>query len=637
MLELMLIGTCVGGFALLCAVAVARHVRDRQPGARELAHVLGLYAGVALVAALQSLTEGRAPVSLLADMLMAAGLGVVPLLMLRFAAVFDPVPASLRRAVRWLTPVVVILGGLLDTGILPEPAVTTFLAGFLTLWLGGHLAAAGRLFIGGRRASATVIRRRSELMAAGVAGLGAVLVVAAFEGGLTGGPITITLAAAVGTLALFLCGFAPPAALRWHWERSDRGRFEGTERRLVELDDPQQLAAELLPHLLRLTGGSAAWLLDRDGRVVATSGSHAPPPQLEEVDPVTPGRVLSLRARGGAGSVLVAGTSRGCLVLTADPYALLFGARDLDGVGSLAGRLDVAVDRARLRAREVERVQELAEARRILEVDRIREDVLATVSHEVRTPLTTVCGASELLDVHWAALSEERRLELVRRIRVNGDALRGVVDEILDLTELRLVPPASITAPVLVREVIGSVVDALGEALADHEVVVDVPPGLIAAVDTSAVARILTHLLSNAAKFSPVGSRVEVVARARQRDLALRVRDEGIGMAPEDLRRVFEPFVRVGPVLRRETRGVGLGLALVSTLAETAGIRLQATSEPGCGTTITLTLPGAVNGSAAPAAARRGDREEARSSRPQQVREDDGMAAAGEPAGVAGG
>ncbi|WP_052668858.1 sensor histidine kinase [Nitriliruptor alkaliphilus] len=596
MLDLALVMAVAVGFAAMAVLAVARYVADRQPGARELVAVLGTYATIAALVSVQAAVPGPRWLHQLTELSLAPLLAVLPLLVIRFAAVYDDLARRFLPVARLVTVPFFVAMTVVVTGVLPDPVASAVMGSFVVLWIVAHALAAASLFVGARRTATAVTRRRSQLMAAGTAGLGSVLVVAAAEGNLVGGPeVTWTLASTALAAMLFLAGFAPPKVLRWHWSRSDRGSLEAAELRLVTLDDPHHLAAELLPHLLRFTGGGAAWLVGENDEVVASSGAgQAGPPRVATTDSRGDGEVRVLRDPGGGPPVLVVATPHARLVMTADPYALLFGAGDLDAVRLLATRLDLAVDRARLRADEVERVHELADAQRVLEVERLREDVLATVSHELRTPLTTVCGASELLLSRWHEVDDRQRLELVARIAANAADLRRVVQEVLDLIALRLASPANAPRPVAVAAFLEELIAGLGDTVARHHVVVEATGDLAAVLDTEVLRRMLEHLVSNAAKFSAPGSAIELQVRATARDLEIEVGDVGVGMTGEDLARVFEPFCRSGNVLVRETRGIGLGLALVAALAETAGIRLHVASEPGAGTTVTLTVPGAV-------------------------------------------
>jgi signal transduction histidine kinase len=513
--------------------------------------------------------------------------------MLRFADEFVPVPRLVGYVAVGAWGPMAVAAVLLSFGVLGAGAEGLILWLFVLLWAVGHGAAVIWLLRGSRRVAAVVARRRAQLMAAAVAGLGAVLPIGVVVGVLvdTDQVGTGILLLAVITIAALLLGFAPPPMLRWQWSRRDREQLELAQRRLVEGDDPDELAAELLPHVMRQSGARGAWLLAGE-EVVASVPATAAPPRLPPPRE-RPGTV-SVEIVDGV-HVLVAPTTNGHLLLAVDPFALLFGARDLDTISALAVQLDLVLDRARLKARELAAVRQIEEARRIAEVERIRDDVLATVSHEMRTPLTTVCGVSSLLEQRWGELDEAGRLRMVSRIAANAEDLRAAIEEILELTAHRLAAPAEPSLrPVEVAGLLRRTVGDCNGMLDGHDVLVLAPDGVVAHLDVAATQQMLRHLMANAAKFAPAGTPIEVEARAEGPELRLVVSDRGPGMDAEDLERAFEPFYRGGDVLRRETRGLGLGLAVVHALAMSVGARLEADSAPERGTRVTVTLPNAI-------------------------------------------
>ena len=593
MIGLLLSSIASVGFLALLIIAAHRHRRDRQPGALELARVLAVYLVAAVASMVQMLPEPPPPIDQLTLVLMAVTFAVIPLLMVRFADVFAPVPAVLWRGalVVWAPLVVGLVLLVLD--VLPARVAEVLLHGFLALWAVGHGVAVIWMVRGGRRVAAVVARRRAQLMALAIGGLGAVLPLSVLLDDVVVDTTSSILVLAVASVALLLLGFAPPAVLRWHWARRDRHELARAQRRMVEIDDPDRLGVELLPHVMRQVGAAGAWLFAGDEVVAVVPRGASPPWRPWGAVGADGGRVVVRHTSHGP--VLVAPTVRGHLVLLVDPYALLFGARDLDATAALAVQLDIALDRAGLKARELEAARASEEARRIAEVERIRDDVLATISHELRTPLTTVSGVSSLLVDRWDEMDGDARHRLAARVAANAEQLRASIEQVLELTAHRVAAPTrSSSRTVDVGDLLRTATDDLAETLADHEVLVIVDEEVTAHLDAPVMQQMLRHLLTNAAKFSPSGSPLEVEAEARSAELRIAVSDRGRGMAPEELERAFEPFYRAGNVLHRETRGLGLGLAVVSALAPSVGARLEAHSEPGAGTRVTLVLPDAV-------------------------------------------
>ncbi len=593
MVDVALTLTALTGFVTLLVIAIHRHARWRQPGARALAHVLAVYVVAALASLAGMLPDMPGAMDEPRQALLGAAFSVIPLLMLRFAQEFVRVPRLVGYVAvgAWVPMAVAMV--LFSVGAVPVGVERVVLWLFVLLWAVGHGAAVIWLLRGSRRVAAAVARRRAQLMAGAVAGLGAVLPIAVGLGEIieTDQVGTAIMLVAVITVAALLLGFAPPPMLRWQWSRRDREQLEHAQRRLVEADDPDELVTELLPHVMRQSGAVGAWLLTGD-EVVASVPDATPPP-WRPVTRTRPGTVAVEATDHG--HVLVAPTANGSLMLAVDPFALLFGALELDTVSALAVQLDLVLDRARLKARELAVVRQVEEARRIAEVERIRDDVLATVSHELRTPLTTVCGVSSLLEQRWGELDEHARLRMVSRISANAGDLRATIEEILELTAHRLATSDEPSLqPVEVAGLVRRTVSECNGMLDAHDVLVLAPDGVVAHLDVAATQQMLRHLLANAAKFAPAGTPIEIEAQADGADLRLAVSDRGPGMDAEVLERAFEPFYRGGDVLRRETRGLGLGLAVVNALAVMVGADLEADSAPKSGTRVTVTLPNAI-------------------------------------------
>ncbi|CAH0257456.1 PAS domain-containing sensor histidine kinase [Roseomonas sp. CECT 9278] len=256
---------------------------------------------------------------------------------------------------------------------------------------------------------------------------------------------------------------------------------------------------------------------------------------------------------------------------------------------------DVTEDR-RVRD-ELDRARVAAEA-----ASEAKSRFLATMSHELRTPLSAVIGYSEALmgDPDPAQVGE-----FADAVRQAGRQLLGLIDDILDVARAAGPDQALGRAVVDVAALAAALAAAAQDQAAEAGVslAVEAPPGLPAArVDERRLKRVLTALVGNAVKFTPAGGSVRIAARAEaDGGLAIAVVDTGIGMAPEDIPRAFEPFTQLDSSHARHFPGSGLGLHLARMLAEAMGATLTLDSRPGSGTTATLRLPPAITTS--PAAA----------------------------------
>jgi protein-histidine pros-kinase len=246
---------------------------------------------------------------------------------------------------------------------------------------------------------------------------------------------------------------------------------------------------------------------------------------------------------------------------------------------------------ARKRAEAVQAAAFEAEreaARRLREVDRLRSDFLSTVSHELRTPLTAIRGFADLLVAQWDATPADQRFELVQRIAAAGVRLDRLIEDLLDLTRLEQGQLATEVHAVEVAAHIDDVLRQVAVPLEGHTVDVQVPAGLLALLDVSASTRVLTNLLTNAAKFSPTGTTITIRAVPEGDKVAISVRDEGEGIPFSEQERVFERFFRGGGSAHRP--GTGVGLAIVKELTEAQGGQVSVASDEGSGSEFTVRL-----------------------------------------------
>ncbi|MEK9752606.1 MAG: ATP-binding protein [Rhodospirillaceae bacterium] len=242
-----------------------------------------------------------------------------------------------------------------------------------------------------------------------------------------------------------------------------------------------------------------------------------------------------------------------------------------------------------LQEREIRNAKEAAEA-----ASAAKTQFLAVMSHELRTPLNAIIGFSEVLTQGIGGSLTDTQKDYLNDIRQAGQQLLSLVNDLLDLSKIE----AGRYDLSLERLAVGSVVaDATGmlASLArEREIDLDsagIDGGLQVIADPRALRQMLQNLLSNALKFTPPGGHIDVSAIGRADTVEIVVADTGIGIAPEDLAQVTEPFHQVDNVLSRKHDGTGLGLAIVKGLMVEHGGRLEIASEPGRGTKVTLAFP----------------------------------------------
>ena len=258
---------------------------------------------------------------------------------------------------------------------------------------------------------------------------------------------------------------------------------------------------------------------------------------------------------------------------------------ELTSVQALADLLAVAMSNAQLYEREQ------LSAARLRDLDALKNAFLGTVSHELRTSMTAIMGFGELLSDSWDTLDDTRRREMANRIRRSAGSLRHLVDDLLDFARLeqeRLrVSPRTIDLAGIVRQT----VDNLGPLLGRHQVDLRIPGTLTAWADPVAVERILANLVSNAAKYSPEGSTVTIIAEPGVDVARLVVADEGPGIPAEERRRIFARFYRLDTPESVRTRGAGIGLAILRDFADRSGARVTVDDAPGGGARFTVDFP----------------------------------------------
>jgi signal transduction histidine kinase len=220
------------------------------------------------------------------------------------------------------------------------------------------------------------------------------------------------------------------------------------------------------------------------------------------------------------------------------------------------------------------------------------------VSHELRTPLNAILGYTELLyDGHLGALAADQ-VESIGRVLRAARNLHLRVDDILFFVQIDADRIVVRPEPVTVARVIDEVVSALADRPTQESVRLRVeidPRAELVATDAALLRRILFHLLGNAFKFTEQGTVTLAVRPAdRPEDVAVVVRDSGVGIAPDRQRAIFEAFVQADQSDARRFEGLGMGLALVHRAAQLLGGQVSVESTPGHGSEFMVVLPGAL-------------------------------------------
>jgi len=261
----------------------------------------------------------------------------------------------------------------------------------------------------------------------------------------------------------------------------------------------------------------------------------------------------------------------------------------------LADQVGLAVDRIRTRADLETATRRLEEARSALQrADEAKTELISIVSHEMRTPLTAIKAYAESLLDNMDRPSFAMQEKFLTVINEECDRLARMVNDVLDLSRIDSGRRRLRAEPLTVRAVVADVLPTLAPALAEKalQLRLDLPADLPRLeADLDLLKQVFVNLLHNAVKFSPAGKEIVVIARAEGERLRITVEDQGRGIPPDQLPRVFERFYRVEGGGSERVGGTGLGLAIVKSVVELHGGTIRAESEVGAGTRFVFELP----------------------------------------------
>lgn len=282
------------------------------------------------------------------------------------------------------------------------------------------------------------------------------------------------------------------------------------------------------------------------------------------------------------------------------PLATVQGSVGVLGIVSRDEQRVLAPDQLRLLqtfagqiALALERIRAAEDARKLqvqMESERLRNSLLSAVSHDLRTPLAAITGASSTLVETGESLSADMRRELAESIYLEGDRLNRLVTNLLDMTRLEAGALSVRKEWQPFEEVVGVALRRLDPVLQGRPVETRIGTDLpLVPIDGLLIQQVLTNLLENAAKYSPATSPIEISAQRQQQTLLVEVADRGPGIPAADRQQVFEMFFR-SPNAGGRT-GVGLGLAICRGIVQLHGGRIWVEERPGGGAAIRFTLP----------------------------------------------
>jgi K+-sensing histidine kinase KdpD len=275
----------------------------------------------------------------------------------------------------------------------------------------------------------------------------------------------------------------------------------------------------------------------------------------------------------------------GVLVLETIHGPATFSMSDLPFLQTISDLIALAIDRDRLAA-QADAVREVRHA------ERMRSEVLATLSHELRMPLTAIEGYSSALLLDEVDWSEDKRQEFLRMIEDECNNMQSMLMDMLDSSLIDIDQLNIERQPVRLQYIAQEVGGEIRRRAEIHQIMVDFPDKFpILEVDPRWIKQVFRNILDNAVKYSPDGGLIVIRGEERKSDVVITFADQGIGISPENLIPMFERYFRVRSATNLHIPGTGLGLPIARAIVEAHGGRIWAESKLNEGTTIHFSLP----------------------------------------------
>ena len=265
-----------------------------------------------------------------------------------------------------------------------------------------------------------------------------------------------------------------------------------------------------------------------------------------------------------------------------------FSEEDLRALGFFAEHAAIAIGNAKLFEQERETIA------RLEDLDRLKSDFVATVSHELKTPLTAIIGSAQTLTRRRDRMNEEQQAGMVTMIERQGNRLLRLVEDVLTAARIESGAPRMRRELIDLREVCDFVVESfrLSDIGEGREILVQTEPERPQVWgDNGAIQQIVSNLIENACKYSEPGSKIGVFVTELPDAAVLQIADQGYGMSKEEIETIFDRFRQVDQSSTRSSGGVGLGLYIVKSLVEAHNGTIDVDSVPEKGTTFSITFP----------------------------------------------
>lgn len=285
----------------------------------------------------------------------------------------------------------------------------------------------------------------------------------------------------------------------------------------------------------------------------------------------------------------------GTIGLDSTGHSRTFKQKDINLMATITNQAAIMIERALLFNQLIKANDRISTSyQKLKEFDRLKTDLLTVNSHELRTPLTSIRGYTELLRDGVLGPLNNVQMEKVSVIDRNVSRMMSVVDNLSELSKAGTVSFEIKKEKTSIYDVVRTSVSAIRPISSSKQInlLVHVPDGIPDIyADRSKLIRVLDNLLDNAVKFTPPGGRITVNVWSYPDHVRFEVSDTGIGIAPEDLERIFTGFYRTGGCPTTDYTGIGIGLAIAKGIVEAHGGKIWAESKIGVGSTFQFTIP----------------------------------------------
>ena len=497
--------------------------------------------------------------------------------LLMFRDSLIPLGTRIRTAISVAIAVVAVIGVAADFSASPNAQRSPFqlvALGLIVLtWVlcvGEPILRLGLASIG--RPAVEGARLRS--LSLGYAGLVFVIVVATVAA-----PLIQSTTAAVITdmvvliiVPLLYASFAPPQWLRQLWSRPEEEELRNALHELLLYSpDRPTLAARAADRATRLVGAPSAFIEDFDGSILAAHG------MTRET-----AAEIAKKPSGGSATIRVPldlSRGPGSMVILAGPFTPLFGEWEISRLRGYAASVTAGLDRVLL-------------TERIRALEKTKSEFLDFASHELRGPMTVIKGYLTMMAAGSLGDVPPKAASVVPLLVAKADEVNWLLEQMIEASRLEDGHLALKKSRRDVVELTADAVDNLGPLLADHETDLHRPPGpLWADVDPERLQIVIRNLVSNAVKYSPSGTPIDIIVSRRNSSVLVAVTDQGIGIEQEDQAHLFTRFGRIETKATAHTSGTGLGLWLSREIARMHDGDVTVDSRPGLGSTFTLEIP----------------------------------------------